>query len=344
MTSNINNIDNPTHTTNIRFRLVAIFIIIIAIGIAFWRWSYHESSSLKQSTDDAYIQADLTIIVPQVSGIIKEIAVLEHQFVKAGDKLISIDDRELNISVNSAKATIDNLTAKLKQQQSIIAQAQAIVESMSAKLNLAQTNRTRYSNLANDGSGTVLDKQQAETELKIQHASFKKAQAELNSAILQVDILQADLSKAEATKEDAELKLSYASIKAPISGIVDQRYARIGGYARIGEPLLTLVPLNEVYIEANFRETQLACVKVSQTVDIKVDALPDVILKGYIDSIAPASGVSYSLIPPHNATGNFTKIVQRLPIRIKFEPNQENIKRLKVGMSVQPTININNCN
>jgi len=333
----------PTNNMNLQFRIAATFIIIIAVGIAFWKWNHHESSSLEQSTDDAYIQANFTMIVPQVSGIIKEIAVSDHQFVKAGDKLITIDDRELRIAINTAKATIDNLTAKLKQQQSTIAQAQAIVASMSAKLKLAEVNRNRYSNLAIDGSGTVQAKQQAETEWEIQRASFEQAQAGLDIAKQQVDILQADLAKAKSTKEDVELKLSYTYIEAPISGIVDQRRARIGGYARVGESLLTLVPLDAVYIEANFRETQLACVQVGQFVEITVDALPGVILKGYVESLAPASGVSYSAVPPHNATGNFTKIVQRLPIRIQIEPNQENTNQLKVGMSVRSTIKVNKC-
>lgn len=159
--------------------------------------------------------------------------------------------------------------------------------------------------------------------------------------------LRAELEKArsallaaQAEKAAVDLKLSYASIVAPVSGVVAQRKARVGGYARMGEPLLTLVPVDAVYVEANFRETQLARVRVGQPVDITVDALPDVRFKGRVQSLGPASGVSFSPVPPHNATGNFTKIVQRLPVRIQLEPGQEGARQLRVGMSARPRVDV----
>lgn len=332
-----------TTNINFKFRIVAIVTIVIAIIIAFSIWNHPESSASEQSTDDAYVQAHFTMIVPQVSGVITEVSVSDHQRVEAGDTLIRIDDRELSIAVNAAKAMVDTLKAKLIQQQSIIAQAQAVVLSSSANLKLAEVNRHRYSNLALDGSGTMQGKQQAEAEWQTKLASYEQAKAGLDVAKQQVAILEAELEKAQSTKDDAELKLSYTHIKAPISGIVDQRRARMGGYARVGDSLVTLVPLDAMYIEANFRETQLACVQVGQEVDITVDAFPGIHFKGHVDSLAPASGVSYSSVPPHNATGNFTKITQRLPVRIQLDTEEKNRDRLKVGMSVRPTIKVNDC-
>ncbi|MDR2690412.1 MAG: HlyD family secretion protein [Azoarcus sp.] len=148
------------------------------------------------------------------------------------------------------------------------------------------------------------------------------------------------LLAAQAEKAAADLNFSYARITAPISGVVAQKKARVGGYARVGEPLLTLVPLEAIYVEAHFRETQLARVRVGQPVDITLDALPGAHLKGRVESLAPASGVSFSPIPPHNATGNFTKITQRLPVRIRLEPGQEAARHLRVGMSARPVVRV----
>jgi membrane fusion protein (multidrug efflux system) len=232
------------------------------------------------------------------------------------------------------------LRAQLDRQQSAIAQAQAAVAASSANLKLAEANRLRFAYLARDGSGSVMAAQQAEAEWRIQRAARARDQAGLRAAEQQVAILRAEQDKAEAASAQADLNLSHAHIVAPVSGIVAQRHARVGGYARVGEPLLTLVPLDALYVEAHFRETQLARVRVGQPVDITVDALPDVHLKGRVHSLGPASGVSFSTVPPHNATGNFTKIVQRLPVRIHLEPDQEDARRLRVGMSVRPKIEV----
>jgi membrane fusion protein (multidrug efflux system) len=163
----------------------------------------------------------------------------------------------------------------------------------------------------------------------------------------QVDILRADLEKAKANleqakanQEAAELKLSYTRITAPVDGTVGQKSVRVGGFVNAGKPLLAVVPLDAVYIAANFRETQLAHMREGQSVEITVDALPGAILLGKVESLSPASGVSYSPIAPHNATGNFTKIVQRLPVRISLNPNQPVAGMLRVGMSVSPKITI----
>lgn len=341
-------------TTNLRFRIIVGSVVAAALIGAFLIFNRSESSASEQSTDDAYVQADLTVIVPQVAGVIVQVAVADNQDVSAGAPLVNIDDRDLGIAVDNAKAhvasaqaTIESLQAQLDRQQSAIAQARAAVASSSANVKLAEANRARFANLARDGSGTVQAQQQSEAEWEVQRAARERDMAGLRSAEQQTAILRAELEKAraallaaQAEKANADLKLSYANVIAPVGGIVAQRKARVGGYARIGEPLLTLVPLDAVYVDANYRETQLARVQVGHPVTLTVDALPGVRLKGRVESLGPASGVSFSAVPPHNATGNFTKIVQRLPVRIHLEPGQEDIRRLRVGMSVRPSINV----
>ncbi|MFA7944759.1 HlyD family secretion protein [Pseudomonas brenneri] len=314
----------------------------------------HESSAGSQATDDAYVKADFTIIVPEVAGVITEVLVADNQAVQAGDPLVRIDKRRLGIKVDAANASIaktlasrDSLNAQMARQQSVIEQAQAAVSASHATLKLAKVDLQRFTNLAQDGSGTVQAQQQAQAKTDVEQAALARDIAGLASAKQQTAILQAALeearamlSAAQAEKAAAELDLSHADLAAPVSGMVTQRRARVGGYVHVGDPLLTLVPLDAVYIEANFRETQLARIQIGQPVSIAVDALPGVLLKGQVQSLGPASGVSLSVIPAHNATGNFTKIVQRLPVRIQLQAGQDDIQRLRVGMSVRPSLDV----
>lgn len=322
-------------------KIVIGVIAAVAVIGAFLILNRPESAKAIQSTDDAYVRADLTVVVPQVAGLVTEMLVEDNQHVEAGAPLIRIDDRELQIRLADAKAAISSLKAQLARQQSVIVQAQATLKASAAGLKLAESNRQRFANLAHDGSGSVQAAQQAEKEWATQTATLARDQAGLLSAEQQVAIFQAELGKAVAQKDDAELKLSYSRMTAPVAGVVSQRRARTGAYVRVGEPLLTLVPLEQVYIEANFRETQLANVQVGQPVDIAVDALPGVQLHGRVQSLGAASGSSFSAVPAHNATGNFTKITQRLPVRIALDHGQPDATRLRVGMSVRPSVHTN---
>ena len=333
--------------------IAGVAVAALAIG-AFLVLNRPESDAGRQGTDDAYVQADFTVIAPQVTGMVTRVAVIDNQQVKAGDPLVSIDPSDMRIAlanaradVTSARAAVDSLEAQLGRQQSVIAQARAAVAADEAQLKLADADRRRFANLARDGSGTVQAQQQADAQWGIQRAARDRDAAAQRSAEQQVAILRADLGRAQAALQAAqarqavaELNLSRTEIKAPVSGIVAQRRAREGGYVRTGEPLLTLVPLDAIYVEANFRETQLARVRVGQPVALRVDALPGTELHGRVESLGPASGVSFSPVAPHNATGNFTKIVQRLPVRIALDPGQEALGRLRVGMSVRPEIDV----
>ena len=341
-------------SSSFRVQMIVGSVAVVALMAALVLFNRSESTAATQSTDDAYVQADFTVIVAQVPGLIDELNVADHQPVQAGDRLLTIDSRGLRIAVTqalahiaSARAAIDSLQAQQARQQSSIAQARAALAASNANLKLAEANRTRFANLARDGSGTVQAHQKAEAQWRTQRAVVERDQAGVRSSEQQTTVLGAELEKARATLQmalaeeaEAQLNLSYSQVLAPVSGVVAQRKARVGGYTRTGEPLLTLVPLDAVYIDARFRETQMARVRVGQPVEIAVDALPGVRLKGHVQSLGPASGVSFSPVPAHNATGNFTKIVQRLPVRIHLEPGQAEASRLRVGMSVQPVIDV----
>lgn len=334
-------------------QIISAVLLVGAIGGVLY-FNRPESSASIQSTDDAYVHADFTTVAPQVSGTVETVLVEDNQPVNKGDLLATLDDRDFVAAVNAAKAQlasaragVASLQAHLIQQDTVIRQAQAAVAADEAALKLAKVNHARYRNLATDGSGTVQAQQQAEAQLSVQLASRDKSQAGLRAARQQVDVLKADLEKAKATLAHAQaaldlarLKLSYTRITAPISGTIGQKSVRIGAFVNAGKPLLAIVPLEAVYISANFRETQLARVKTGQTVEIEVDALPGEALQGTVQSLGPASGVSYSTVAPHNATGNFTKIVQRLPVRIRIDPDQSAAAKLRVGMSVTPSIRI----
>jgi len=332
---------------------IAVALLSVLVGGTYYL-NRHESSASTQTTDDAYVEADFTTVAPQVSGNVSRVLIEDNQVVKAGDLLVTIDDRDFVVALEAAKAqvasaeaNIASLQAQLVRQDSTIHQAQAIVTADEANLKLAQENQKRYRNLASDGSGTVQALQQAEAQLGTQQASLEKNRAGLLAARQQTDILKADLEKAKAAlaqtkagQEAAELKLSYTRITAPVDGTIGQKSVRIGGFVNAGKPLLAVVPLDAVYITASFRETQLAHVQAGQAVEIKVDALPGQTLQGKVESLSPASGVSYSPIAPHNATGNFTKIVQRLPVRISINQDQPAASKLRVGMSVIPSIRV----
>jgi len=335
-------------------RIIGASFVVVLVAATAWTALRHESDGSTQSTDDAYVQADFTVVAPQIAGRVSAVMVEDNQAVKKGEVLVAIDDRDMAAAVESAKAqvaseqaAIESLLAQIRRQESSVRQATATMNGDAAALTLAAANRDRFRNLANDGSGTVQALQQAEAQWRIQQATSDRNAAALLSVRQQTEVLQAELQKAraglarsQAGLETAQLNLSYTRIAAPAAGVVSQRSVRVGAFVPIGRPLLTIVPLDAVYVEANFRETQLAHVRRGQEVRMTVDALPGAVFRGHVESLGPASGVSFSAIAPHNATGNFTKIVQRLPVRIRFDEGVAAAQRLRVGMSVQASIEV----
>jgi membrane fusion protein, multidrug efflux system len=302
-------------------------------------------------TDDAYVMVHYATIAPRISGQVATVLVDDNNVVKAGQALAILDPRDEETALASAEAAVardrsqfNEISATVSRQASIIEEQQAAVASARARLAFAQADARRYDKLATTGAGTMQEHQQADTALQQGQASLDSAEASLDAARRQLDVLNAQGSAAEAAIkadeaqfEQAKLNLSYTQIRAPIDGMVGERSVQVGNYVGPGATLMTVVPLDQAYIEANFLEADLLHVRSGQPVTIHLDAY-DVNFKGIVDSVPPASGAVFAPIAPNNATGNFTKIAQRLPVKIVVTPGQPLAKLLRVGLSVEITI------
>ncbi|QXX73758.1 HlyD family secretion protein [Methylovirgula sp. HY1] len=342
----------PVKKNRLRRVLLAAVGVLALAGVADFGWNYWTVGRFDVSTDDAYVQADSSTIAPKVSGYIAAVLVRDNERVKAGQVLAKIDDRDLKTaldqataSVAAATATVASKKAALDTQQSIIAAARATVAVDQAKLSFAQDENQRYARLAATGFGSLQNAQNAASGIAAARASVARDEASLTTAVKQLTALKADIAGAQATlmrdfalQRQAQLNLSYATIVSPIAGVVGNRTFRIGQYVQAGTQLMAIVPLAATYIVANYKETQLTDVHAGQKVDIAVDMFPGVTIHGHVDSIAPASGQTFALLPPDNATGNFTKIVQRIPVKIIFDRDNPLADELRPGMSVSPTI------
>jgi len=302
-------------------------------------------------TDDAYVMVHYATIAPRISGQVATVSVDDNDTVKAGQVLATLDPRDNQTAVASAEAALardsaqfGEVSANVARQPSLIDERQDAVASARAKLAFAQADARRYGNLAASGAGSLQEHQHADTELQQDQSSLDSSQASLNAARRELDVLTAQRSAAEATVkldqaqlDQARLNLSYTQILAPIDGTVGERSVQVGNYVSPGTTLMTVVPLDQVYIEANYREVDLLHIRSGQPVTIHLDAYR-IDLRGTVDSVPPASGTSFAPIAPNNATGNFTKIVQRLPVKIVVASGQPLAKLLRVGLSVETTI------
>ncbi|MGO7136461.1 HlyD family secretion protein [Rhizobium leguminosarum] len=335
-------------------KLAVIGLAAVSAVGAFVIVNNPESEAMRQSTDDAYVQADFTNLASQISGIVTKLHVRENDIVEVGDLIATLDDRELKVAVGSsvaqlrsAEATVEGLRASLIHQDLVIRQAEADLTSADASLLLAERERDRIFRLMHTGTGTQKSLDEADAQLAVSRAAKVRSIATVEASRQQVSVLEANLHQAQAATlqqqaalEAAELKLSYSRITAPVRGMVGRSAMRVGAYVTPSTTLMSIVPLDDVYIFANYRETQLAEIRPGQHVIVEVDALPGTTLGGVVESLGPATGATYSSVASQNATGNFTKIAQRLPLRIKLNPGQDAIKHLRVGMSVRPVIEI----
>ena len=332
---------------------VALTVLVLA-AIAARLTSWWGGSA--QTTDDAFVSADFTVVAPRVSGQITALSTEDNQVVHKGQLLAQIDSRDYAATVESAKANvsmaeaaIDHVSASLTQQQSVIDQAGAALAASRARYAFASSDFDRYSDLARQGAGSLQNAQLARSRIDTARADVSRSEASLTAAKQQVAVLQAERERAKATLQhdqamldNARLSLSWTRIEAPIDGMVGQRSVRVGAYVTPGTPLLAIVPLQQAYVIANFQETQLTDVRPGQAVDVRVDTWPGHVLHGTVDSFAPATGVTFAAIAPDNATGNFTKVVQRIPVKIVLRKGQEILTDLRVGMSVEATIRTQN--
>jgi membrane fusion protein, multidrug efflux system len=332
----------------------AALSVALALGVAGaadFGYGYFTTGRYLETTDDAYVKADSTLISPKVSGYIAEVLVRDNQKVTAGQLLARIDDRDFETALEQARAdvaaseaAVRNLDAQIELQQPLIQQQAAEVEAADANLKFAQQERARYDELMKSGSGTVQRAQQTDAALRAQAAQLQQGQAGLLAAKKKIEVLATDRAKAVAQRDharavaqQAELNLSYTRITAPVDGTVGARSLRVGQFVQAGTQLMAVVPLDQVYVVANFKETQLTHVRNGQPVEIRIDSFRGTPLKGHVDSLSPASGLEFALLPPDNATGNFTKIVQRVPVKIVLDEHELN-GLLRPGMSAEPTV------
>lgn len=330
--------------------LIATFIMLaLGLGAGGYWFSYGQYF---ESTDNAYLQGDITNISPKIAGYITDSYVIDNQTVKAGQLLAKVDDRdfiaardkaEANLAVS--QAAINNLTAQQQLQKTKIRQSESQIASAKAEHERAQqqVNRTRSLLKRNYSSQDELDS--ATSHLKVTKAQLDQATASYQAAQDQLAVIASQIVQAEASvdeanvqPEQAQLNLSYTNIYAPVDGIVGKRSLRVGLYVQPGMPLMSLVPTSDVWIEANFKETQLAEIHQGQKVKVELDAFPGQPLEGIVDSFSPATGAKFALLPPENATGNFTKIVQRVPVKITIADPAQLQGRLIPGLSVVATV------
>jgi membrane fusion protein (multidrug efflux system) len=339
-----------------RYRIKNALFAAVALGaitaVAYYGHNYWTEGRFEVSTDDAYVKADSTTVAPKVSGYLSEVLVSDNEVVKAGQPLARIDDRDFRTALDqatadvaAAEATVNAKQASIGIQQSTIAAARATLDVDKANETFAEQNNKRYTNLATNGYAPVQTAQQTASAIAAAQATIVRDTAALDAAIKQVDLLNAELTQAKATlahdqavAHQAELNLSYATIVAPVDGTVGNRTLRVGQYVQAGTQLMSVVPTTAAYIIANYKETQLTDVHAGQPVDIDVDMFPGRTYRGHVDSVAPASGQEFALLPPDNATGNFTKVVQRIPVKIVLDGRAADTADLRPGMSVQPSI------
>jgi membrane fusion protein (multidrug efflux system) len=322
--------------------------LVAALGATWSGYDWWTIGRFIESTDDAYVGGEVTVIAPKVAGFIAESVVTDNQAVHAGDLLIRLDDRDYRAALAKAdslvavqQATLANLDASRHLQHARINEAEAGIAAANAETERARDDQSRYRSLSATAAASVQAFQRADAVYKQAVASSQRARATLEAAERELDVIDtqkqqvvAALTGAIAERETARLNLSYTELRAPIDGTVGNRSARQGAFASVGVSLVSIVPARGLWVDANFKESQLAHMQAGERVTIVADVAPDQLFHGRVASLAPATGAQFSVLPAENATGNFTKIVQRVPVRILLEGAAGELGQLRPGLSV----------
>jgi membrane fusion protein, multidrug efflux system len=327
---------------------VVVVLLLIIVGTAVY---FFVPGFWQVSTDDAYVDAHVVTVVPKVAAYVSKLYINDNSKVAAGDLLLELDPRDFQVAVDianadlkSAEATAANIEAQLTEQKAVVAEAEASVQGDQATLDFAQQQLDRYKSLATTGSGTVQSLQQAQSGEGQQRATLQHDTSALEAARAHNSVLETQLQEAKATIErqqaalaQARLNLSYTKISAVDAGSVANKTVEVGNYVQPGQVLFSIVP-DALYVTANFKETQLTNVRPGQHVTLRVDAFGGARLEGHVDSIQRGTGSQFALLPPENATGNFVKVVQRVPVKIMFDDPGEALRWIAPGMSVEAKI------
>lgn len=333
-------------------RILAL-IALAALSVGGWfGWDWWVNGRFTVSTDDAYVKADTTVLAAKIAGYVTQVVARDNAAVKAGDLLAKIDDGDYRLGVDSAAAriatqdaTIQRIETQVEAQGAAVAQARAQLSAVEADTPRVEASLARAQRLLSQEftSQAALDTAKADRERN--RAQIAQAKAAILGAEAQTAVLKAQLAEAQRTKVELEAALDrarrdlgFTEIRAPIDGVVGNRAVQVGQYVQAGTRLLALVDTSTTYVEANLKETQLARIAIGEPATVAVDAFAGRVVAGRVDSISPASGSQFSLLPPENATGNFTKIVQRIPVRIRLTAETLAEGRLRPGMSVVVSI------
>ncbi len=328
---------------------LALAMTLGGIGYARYWWV---TGRFIESTDDAYAGGNLTAVAPHVAGFVSQILVTDNQRVGAGQLLIRLDERDFQAALDHAQAVADQrqaalagLEAKYVLQQAMIRQAEADLNAKTAHATFADADAVRYHDLALTTFGTRQNAERALSADQEAQSAIKAAQAGLTAARQQLTVLDAQIAEAragvaqaKADLETARLNLGYTEIRSPIDGYVGNRAAQVGAYVANGTYLLSLIPAQGLWVDANFKEDQLAHMLPGQPATVVADVLPGKVLRGRVQSLAPGTGAVFSVIPPENATGNFTKIVQRVPVRIALDDGGAKLGALRPGLSTTVSV------
>ncbi|MEP7167827.1 MAG: HlyD family secretion protein [Bacteroidota bacterium] len=329
--------------------LALIVISSVAFGISKYVYSLHH-----EDTDDAQVDADISPVLARVSGYVNEIRFLDNQQVQKGDTLIKLDDRDLQIKLQQAQAAYDNANANITVARANVGTAQANFETSKANVDAAKIriwkateDFKRYENLIADHSVTQQQFDEAKAEKETAEAALQTATKQQQASAMQtqavqqqVAVTQSQLSQKQADIDFARLQLSYTIITSTANGIASRKSVQPGQLVSAGSPLFAVVSDNDVYVIANFKETQLTKMKEGLPVEIKADAFPDEKIEGSVYRFSAATGAKFSLLPPDNATGNFVKVVQRIPVKIKLSGNKDLLAKLRPGMSVKVSVKL----
>ncbi|MGS0891861.1 HlyD family secretion protein [Burkholderia stagnalis] len=328
---------------------IAVGIVIVVVVAAVLDWLF--VLRFQESTDDAYVGGDVTVLAPKVDGFVDRILVTDNQRVKAGDVLVQLDARDYDAKlaqagaeVDGARAAVTELEAKQQLQYAVIGQHAADRNASSAELTRAASDRVRYRELVKSDAVSNQIVERADADYTKAGAAVERSDAALLASKRQLDVLGAQLADARArvntalaAQRVAALNVEYTTIRAPVDGYVGNRTGRVGMLANVGAPLLTIVPASGLWIDANFKEDQLRKMRAGDRVDVTLDA-SSTALHGRVDSLAPATGATFSVLPAENATGNFTKIVQRVPVRVHLDPRPGLEQVLRPGLSAVVTV------
>jgi membrane fusion protein (multidrug efflux system) len=335
--------------------IIRIFIALLAIlllAVVAIDWNRWVGSAVLQTTDDAYLQADITPLAAKSQGYVRSVPVQDFQEVKAGDLLVEIVDDDYRAqldqteaNVETAEAAIENIEQQKVLQQALVRQAEATIQATQADLTRYHLETVRQQDLAVKFAGTEQLVEQAVDNETHTEATLALNQAQLAQQRQQINVLDSQEKQARATlkaqqaaRDLAKIALGYTRIVAPVDGMVSERQVRPGQYVSVGTQVISLVPLPNVWVVANYKETQMTSIRLRQPARVTVDTFPGIVLRGHVDSWSPASGAQFSLLPPDNATGNFTKVVQRIPVKIVLDRDPSLGNLLRPGMSVIATI------